>query len=375
MASFQKTQDIDVLSVRKIYAKGESNRNLAPNSILATDGVGGTSWLSLSTINIGTSFNTISTSLSTFTASLGNTTFSILNSSNIGLIPASGNAVSLYSKSFGQIDVLGQNSINSFNSLTGTFSNSVELIGIGLAQFSTDTTRNKIYLLTPSTFLHIELSTFSTALGPTVRLPQMLTAFSSFSTVLGPTVQLPQMLTAFSTFSTALGPTVRLPEMLTAFSTFSTALGPTVQLPEMLTEFSTFSTALGPIVQVPDMISTFSTFSTTLGSTITFSTFFSTLSSFTSQRFYSDSISTSTISLSGIKQPVIQYGSSILANGSGSILLSRAYASPQYIIQLTYLKGAGNAVIPLSFSSVTSSNFSVYGDLTGRFHWTTYGNL
>ena len=278
MASFQKTQDIDVLSVRKIYAKGESNRNIAQNSILATDGIGGTSWISLSTINIGTSFNTISTSLSTFTASLGNTTFSILNSSNIGLIPTSGNAVSLYSKSFGQIDVSGQNSINSFNSLTGTFSNSVELISIGLANFSTDTTRNKIYLLTPSTFLHTELSTFSTALGPTVQFPQM--------------------------------------------------------------------------------ISTFSTFSTSLAT-----------------KFYTNSISTSTISLSGVRQPVIQYGSSILTSGTTVVSLTSPYVNPQYVIQLTYLKGASNPVIPLSFSTVTSSNFAVYGDSAGKFHWTTYGSF
>jgi len=42
MASIQRTEYIDVLSVRKIFAKGDNNATLAANSILATDGNGGT---------------------------------------------------------------------------------------------------------------------------------------------------------------------------------------------------------------------------------------------------------------------------------------------------------------------------------------------
>ena len=45
MAGNQKSQDIDTLSVRKIYAKGDNNTTLPENSILLTDGKGGTKWI------------------------------------------------------------------------------------------------------------------------------------------------------------------------------------------------------------------------------------------------------------------------------------------------------------------------------------------
>ena len=77
MASIQKSQDIDTLSVRKIFAKGDNNTTLAANSVLITDGKGGTTWIDMSTFQRGVNFNTFETSQSTFTSGPSSSKFSI----------------------------------------------------------------------------------------------------------------------------------------------------------------------------------------------------------------------------------------------------------------------------------------------------------
>jgi len=419
--------DVDILRVRLIYARG-TNQTLSANNVLVTDGIGGTRWINISTINAGLGFNTINTTASTFTSSSGNTTFSILDSSNIGLIPTNnGAAATLFSKSFGQIDVPGQSSIYSFDSLSGSFNNQFSLTGTGIISISTNTLTNQINFYSPndatsslssliknmssvnttltnainsfqspfSTFLYSIISSFSTSLGPTVQFPQLYSTFSTFSTVLGPTVQFPQLYSTFSTFSTALGPTVQFPQLYSTFSTFSTVLGPTVQFPQLYSTFSTFSTVLGrtvqfpqlnstfstfstvlgPTVQFPQLNSTFSTFSTALGRTITTSMFASTLSTNISRNLYTEILYTSTINVSGNRQPFIQYGIGNLSSMSTIVTLNSPYINSNYIIQLTYASGTTALTVPISFSTVTTSNFVAYGVSTAIFHWTSYGNL
>ena len=339
--------DVDVLSVRKIYAKG-NNAILPANTVLTTDGLGGTFWTSLSSINTGSGFNTFTTSASTFTSSPGNTQFSILDNSNIGLLPTSGIGATLYSKSFGQVDVPGQNSINSFNATTGQFNNKISLIGSGTLTISTNTETNQIYLYSPNDAIS---SLSSLIKNMTVVNTTMTNGIASFNS-------------PFSTF------------IYSAISSFSTALGPLITSPQLNTALSSFSTVLGPTVQPTQLNNAISSFSTNLGPTITSLTFASTLSSVTNASFFTNILNTSTINIQGTRQPFIQYGSSILASGVGSVTLPAAYVNSNYVIQLTYLTASQSLFTPLSFSGVASNFFLVRGDSNASvFHWTTYGNM
>jgi hypothetical protein len=343
------TLDVDILSVRKIFAKGNNNSILAPNTILTTDGMGGTIWTSLSSINAGLAFNTFTITASTFTSSPGNTSFSILDGSNIGLIPeCTGNAATLYSKSFGQIVVPGQSSINSFNSQTGQFNNAFTVSGNGTVTVSTNTATNQLFLYSPNDATSSLSSLIKNMVDVNSTISTAITSFNS----------------PFSTF------------IYTALSSFSTALGPTVQVPQLTAAVSNFSTSLGPTVQVPQLNAALSSFSTTLGPTITSLTFASTLSTNTAANFFTNIVYTSTVSISGNRQPFIQYGSGSLSATSTLITLNSPYVNSNYIIQLTYATGANTFFMPISFSGVTTSNFVVRGDSNATiFHWTTYGNL
>ena len=340
---------LDVLSVRKIYAKGDNNQTLEPNRILTTDGEGGTVWTSLNTINGGVVFNTFATTTSVFTSSPGNTRFSILDNSNIGLIPSNGGAsATLYSKSFGLINVPGQSSINSFNTTTGLFNNAIDIRGSGTITVSTNTATNQLFLFSPNDAISSMSSLIKNMEGINSSITNSITSFNS----------------PFSTF------------IYTAISSFSTALGPTVTVSRLNTELSSFSTALGPIITVPQVESALSSFSTALGPTITTQTFASTLSINTSENFFTSIVNTSTINVLGNRQPFIQYGSGNLSSTSTVIILSRPYINSNYIIQLTYRSGTNTFFVPLSFSGVTTSNFIARGDSNATtFHWTTYGNV
>ena len=342
------TLDVDILSVRRIFAKGDNNSILAPNTILTTDGLGGTIWTSLSSINAGLAFNTFITSASTFTSSPGNSAFSILDNSNIGLIPNARNSATLYSKSFGQINVPGQNSINSFNTTTGQFNNAFSISASGTVTVSTNATTNQLFLYSPNDAISSLSSLIKNMSNVNSTMATKITSFNS----------------PFSTFT------------YTALSSFSTALGPTVTVPQLNTALSSFSSVLGPTVQVPQLNNAFSSFSTVLGPTVTTLTFASTLSTNTSANFFTNILYTSTLNVLGNRQPFIQYGTGSLSSTSTLITLNSPYVNSNYIIQLTYATGTNTFFVPISFSEVTTSNFMARGDSNATtFHWTTYGNM
>jgi hypothetical protein len=343
------TLSVDTLSVRKIYTRGNNNEILEPNQILTTDGEGGTLWTSLNSINGGFAFNTFATTTSIFTSSAGNTRFSILDNSNIGLIPSnSGASATLYSKSFGHINVPGQSSINSFNTTTGLFNNAIDIRASGTITVSTNALTNQLFLFSPNDSISSLSSLVTNMESVNSAITNSIASFNSpFSTFI---------YTAISSFSTALGQIVRVSDINTAISSFSTALGPTITVSDVNTEFSSFSTALGP--------------------TVTTQTFASTLSTNTSANFFTSIVNTSTINVLGNRQPFIQYGSGSLLATSTLIILSRPYVNSNYIIQLTYRSGTNTFFVPLSFSGVTTSNFIARGDSNATiFHWTTYGNI
>jgi hypothetical protein len=312
MAAIQKSQDIDTLSVRKIYAKGDSNTTLAANSVLITDGKGGTLWLDMSTFQRGVNFNTFETTQSTFTSGPSSSKFSILDGLNAGLIPGSGNSATMYAKAFGQIDVLGQDSIFSFDTYTGTINSNVGIIGSGVVEVTTDTTQNIIEFYSPdngtssmstvvgnfvslnnglsnkiaafnspfSTFIYDAISSYSTVQGPLVTFPQMYSEISSFSTSLGQVVHYNELQSSLSSYSTVQGPLVTFPQLYSEISSFSTSAGQVVRYNELQSSISSFSTALGPTMKVPQVYSTISSFSTSIGQVVRFNELQSSISSF-----------------------------------------------------------------------------------------------
>ena len=313
MAGNQKSLDIDTISVRNIFVKGTNNSILTANYSLLTDGKGGTQWVDIAAISTGLTFRTFTTTVSTFTSGPGNTQFSILDGSNAGLkVSGSGNSVSLYAKAFGQIDISGQNSIYSFDTVTGTINSNVEIVGSGTIDITTDTNANKIQFYSPdtglssistmvsnfvhlngslsntissfnspfSTFIYNAISSFSTALGQAVRYNEMQSSISSFSTSLGQAVRYNEMQSSISSFSTSLGQAVRYNEMQSSISSFSTSLGQAVRYNEMRSSISSFSTSLGQAVRFNEMQSSISSFSTSLGQAVRYNEMQSSISSF-----------------------------------------------------------------------------------------------
>jgi len=120
-------------------------------------------------------------------------------------------------------------------------------------------------------------------------------------------------------------------------------------------------------------ISTFnSPFSTFIYTAI--SSFSTALYTNTQNSINTRTLNISTLNMAGTRQPFIQYGSANLSGGLVLVTLPTSYINTNYAIQLTYIKNTTAPVVPISFSTVTSSNFQVYGDAATRFYWTTYGN-
>jgi len=364
MAGNQKSLDIDTISVRNIFAKGTNNSILTANSALLTDGKGGTRWVDITAISTGLTFKTIATSLSTYTAGPGNTQFSILDSSTAGLVPSgSGNSVSIYAKAFGKIDVPGQDSIYSFEPVSGTINSNVQIVGSGIVGITTDTNLNKLQFYSPDT----GMSSISTMVSNFVHLNGSLSntilSFNSpFSTFI---------YNAISSFSTSLGPVVRYNELQSSISSFSSSLGPVVNLSQVLSTMSTISSAR--IVDINTAISSYSTLQGPLVTTLNFSSVLSTQNYIVQLK--TGTLNTSTIQQQGLVQPAIQYGFSTLnASGSNVMTLSTNYINGNYAVQLSYTD-TSSGTKPLSSSTITSSNFTVYGDNDAKIHWTTFGNL
>jgi hypothetical protein len=131
MASFQKTLNTDVLSVRTIYARGPLNTNIPAFRVLATDGLGGTSWLTLSTLTTGGAFHKIITTTGTYTADASGATFSLLDTETAGIAkdPTASNTAYVYAKAFGQIDISGSNTIFAYDTATGIVNKNLTLVG------------------------------------------------------------------------------------------------------------------------------------------------------------------------------------------------------------------------------------------------------
>ena len=149
MASYQTSQYIDTLTVNTIFTKGDSNTNIPAFRVLTTDGVGGTMWMTLSSLQYGAGYHTIVTTGATYTAdSATNASFSLLDGPNAGLIndPTASNTAYLYAKAFGQFDISGGNSIYCFDSNTNTVNSNVIFVGTGGINIKGDPQTNTMFI-------------------------------------------------------------------------------------------------------------------------------------------------------------------------------------------------------------------------------------
>ena len=152
MASHERSEFIENLTVNTIYTRGNNNENIPAFQFLTTDGQGGTFWStpsSLSSLLYGASFHKIRTSVGTYTADQAtNATFSLLDGPNAGLIndPTASNTAFLYAKAFGQFDISGQeNSIIAFDPVTNKVNSNVLFVGTGGINITGDPQTNTMF--------------------------------------------------------------------------------------------------------------------------------------------------------------------------------------------------------------------------------------
>jgi hypothetical protein len=144
MASFQKTLNLDAVTIRSIYARGSDNSNIPAFRVLATDGLGGTAWTTISTLQSGGAFHKIVTNTGTYVADLSAATFNLLDGPNAGLLsdPTASNTAYLYAKAFGTIDISGGNSVSAYRD--GVLNTNVKLVGGGGINIRGDPQENTI---------------------------------------------------------------------------------------------------------------------------------------------------------------------------------------------------------------------------------------
>jgi hypothetical protein len=135
MASFQKTLNVDSLTVNQLFTSGTGNTNsvLPAYRVLTTDGLGGTSWMTLSTLQGGGAFTRINTTSAVFIADASATTFSIYDGANAGLSPdpTAPNTVYVYAKAFGTISIPDGNVISAYNEEQKLITSNISYVGAG----------------------------------------------------------------------------------------------------------------------------------------------------------------------------------------------------------------------------------------------------
>ncbi len=143
MAS-RRSYDTDEITLRRVFAKVTGNIPVPALRVLTADGQGGTYWGAPSTNGAwNPSFNRVVTGAGTFTADLSFNTLQLSAGTGIGMsLGSNTNQTFIYGKSFGQIDVSGNNTIYAFSN---TLNPVVKFAGTGSVQLRSDNVRNIIY--------------------------------------------------------------------------------------------------------------------------------------------------------------------------------------------------------------------------------------
>jgi hypothetical protein len=147
MASFQKTLNVDSLTVTNINVRSANNSNIPAFRVLTTDGLGGTTWMTLSSLKDGGAFHSFITTPATYMADTSGASFSILDGPNAGLIndPTAPNTAYLYAKAFGQFDISGGNSIVAFDTVNNKVNSNVKFVGTGGINIRGDPQKNTMF--------------------------------------------------------------------------------------------------------------------------------------------------------------------------------------------------------------------------------------
>jgi hypothetical protein len=280
MASYQTSQYIDTLTVNTIFTKGDSNTNIPAFRVLTTDGVGGTTWMTLSSFQYGAGFHTILTTTGKYNAdSATAASFSLLDGPNAGLIndPTASNTAYLYAKAFGQFDISGGNSIYCFDPNTNTVNSNVLFVGTGGINIKGDPQTNTMFIdgrelpfvsTLPYSFNQMVVysnAPLNTIAGSTVNKSIIMQAQgpSSILSFLG------EDMIVIDTNYAANQIKFKLSSL--SLSVFSTVLGDIKYLQNTYvtkTQLSTLSTSYGPVLTITALQNAVSTMSTTLNTKI-----------------------------------------------------------------------------------------------------------
>jgi hypothetical protein len=145
MSSKRRSYDTDEITLRKVFAKSVvDNTNIGAMKVLTADGAGGTYWTIPSTNGAwNPAFNRIATNAGTFTADLSFNTFTLSEGTGIGFTKGSGsNQLYIYSKTFSEVDVVGNNPIYAFSN--GVLNPVIKMSGTGGINIRSDPTTNTI---------------------------------------------------------------------------------------------------------------------------------------------------------------------------------------------------------------------------------------
>lgn len=182
MASSRKTLDIELITLRKVFIRGDRNSFVPSSSVLVSDGLGGTYWSLISTVGTYPSFQQINIDENSYTATPEAPAFSFLSGNGIGfadVCPGS-NSTYLYAKAFQTVAVDGLSSISAFtnNKVTPVLT----LSTLGGLQLSTDTLHQVIYFDAGIKYFNVLSNTPSFTETPT-SLPVSFPILPAFSTL------------------------------------------------------------------------------------------------------------------------------------------------------------------------------------------------
>ena len=338
------------VSTLSSYNASIQNLNVYSGSFVALQGSSISSYAGAFVTLQGSSVN--ASSLSSYSGSFVNLQANGVLFSSLSSIDGSFLNINVSSINNSNIaNIGGANSASTFSTLT-TYLNTINsTINVNLSTFSTIPLVPALvtYLNQVNSTINVNLSTFSTV--PLV--PLLVTYLNQVNSTINvnlstfSTVPLVQNLV---TYLNQVNSTINV-----NLSTLSTAVLPSGGG----SDASTISTLFYNIILLTSSLS---------GNTSTFSTTWT-----PPGELYTSTIFASSITLAGIRQPFIQYGTASISNPGTGIPLAISYSNV-YAIQLTY----SNTLQPISSlftSNVQPSSFYVSGDIGKQFYWTTFGQI
>ncbi len=149
MSFARKTYDTDSIVLRTVIARTSTDQNISSGKVLVAQGDGSTAWMYPSTLP----------GIPAFTRVIGNGTEIVADNLSSALVLSTTDSMGMltnsttkeirfYAKAFTTIDISGDNSVSAFNTTTNTLTPTVELVGAGGIQISSDPQTNQIFFQT-----------------------------------------------------------------------------------------------------------------------------------------------------------------------------------------------------------------------------------